>query len=194
MRIKRGKPGAGFAWRFHFGLKALKRAYKSSRLTADKEKGNFEREATTIHEVEHDEGGGYENYLSDMVHQQEQVLSIVRLAFVISLHHYFEKQMLEQLDAENYVQSNAISLLKGYGWEPLETQLNELRLAANCAKHSKGKSAEQLYALRSDMFGPSKIKMDFKPGYDNLALSDAHVESFFDAVRKSVPSNLGIVF
>jgi hypothetical protein len=39
------KPGAGFAWRFHSGLRQLKRAYNSSRLTADKERAKLELRA-----------------------------------------------------------------------------------------------------------------------------------------------------
>jgi CRISPR/Cas system-associated endonuclease Cas3-HD len=44
------KPGAGFARAFHYGLKTLKRAYEASRVTADKEKANFEQEAAKIEE------------------------------------------------------------------------------------------------------------------------------------------------
>ena len=83
--------------------------------------------------------------------------------------------------------------LKRYGWEPQEIELNALRLAANCAKHSEGPSATQLYDLRPDMFDASKLKVGFEPGYDSLALSDTHVKSFFNAMKQSVPDNLGIV-
>ena len=44
------------------------------------------------------------------------------------------------------------------------------------------------------MFDASKIKMGFDPGYDSLALTDAHVDAFFEAVKLSVPDNLGIAF
>ena len=88
----------------------------------------------------------------------------------------------------------AFAWLKSFGWQPKETELNELRLAANCAKHSGTGSGKQLYGLRPDMFDASKIKMGFDPGYDSLALTDAHVAAFFEAVKQSVPSNLGLAF
>jgi hypothetical protein len=37
--------GAAFAWMFHRGLRELKRAYESSRSTADKEKADIEHYA-----------------------------------------------------------------------------------------------------------------------------------------------------
>jgi len=200
------KPGAGFAWRFHSGLRMLRRAYKSSRVTADKEKANIERRAAEFQKkvdagtaswIEYTEDGkdsyDYGEQLWNVLDDEESVLHLVRLAFVISLNHYFEQQLSAILPNNKYAQAKAFSRLKGYGWKPLETELNELRLAANCAKHSEGASAKTLYALRSDMFDTSKIKMGFEPGYDSLALSDAHVESFFNAVKQSVPDNLGMV-
>jgi hypothetical protein len=205
--IKPSKPGAGFAWRFHYGLRTLKRAYDSSRTVADKEKANIEKKAAEHQKlvdtgksswVEHDEDGypgfDYGEHLGELLNDEETVLNLVKLAFVISLHHYFEQQLGDRLPKKKYNQEKAFAWLRAYGWQPAEAELNELRLAANCAKHSAGKSAGELYALRPDMFDDSKIKMGFDPGYDSLALSDTHVEAFFDALKKSVPNNLGIAF
>jgi hypothetical protein len=114
------------------------------------------------------------------------------MAFVIAIHHYFEQQIVERLPKQKYNQERAFYWLKERGWKPREIELNELRLAANCAKHSTGNSSNLLYGLRPDMFDASKIKIGFEPSYDNLALSDAHVEAFFHALMQSVPSNLGM--
>jgi hypothetical protein len=207
MAIKPSKPGAGFAWRFHYGLRTLKRAFESSRIAAAKEKAAIEKQAAKHQKlvdagkaswVEYDDEGypGYDygEHLGEALNEEETVLNLVRLAFVISLHHYIEQQIGERLPNKRYVQEKAFNWLKGYGWSPRETELNELRLAANCAKHSGLSSGRQLYALRPDLFDASKIKMGFDPAHESLALTDAHMDSFFEAVKQSVPSNLGIVF
>lgn len=207
MKFRPSKPGAGFAWRFHYGLRTLKRALKSSRVAADKEKADIEKragkhqklvEAGKASWVEYDEDGhpGYDygEHLGEQLHEEETVLHLVRLAFVISLHHFVEQQIGKRLPKKHYTQDKAFKWLKKYGWKPQETQLNELRLAANCAKHSGDSPGKQLYKLRPDMFDASKIKMGFEPGYDSLAISDAHVAAFFEAVRQSVPENLGFAF
>jgi hypothetical protein len=207
MPLKPSKPGAGFAWRFHYGLRTLKRAFESSRVAADREKAHIEKQAAKHQKlvdagkaswVEYDDEGypGYDygEHLGEALHEEETVLNLVRLAFVISLHHHVEQQIGRRLPKQHYTQNEAFAWLKGYGWKPKEAELNELRLAANCAKHSGNSPGRQLYALRPDMFDPSKIKMGFDPGYDSLALTDAHVDAFFEAVKQSVPNNLGIVF
>lgn len=207
MGIKPTKPGAGFAWRFHFGLRTLKRAYESSRVTADKGKADIEKQAAKFQKkvdageaswADFDEDGNagydYGEHLGELLHDEETVLNFVRLAFVISLHHYVEHQIGERLPQQQYVQAKAFTWLKKFGWTPKEIELNELRLAANCAKHSGTSSGNRLYALRPDMFDASDIKMGFDPGYDSLALTDAHVAAFFEAVKQSVPSNLGLAF
>lgn len=207
MAIKPAKPGAGFAWRFHYGLRTLKQAYASSRIATEKEKADVEKRANKHQKlvdagkaswVEYDDDGrpGYDygEHLGEVLADADTVLGLVRLAFVISLHHFVEKRIGERLPKGEYKQAKAFTWLKTYGWKPQEIQLNELRLAANCAKHSAGKAASELYALRPDMFDAQAIKMGFDPGYDSLALTDTHVNEFFEAVKLSVPDNLGIAF
>lgn len=205
MAINLAKPGASFAWRWHYGLRTLQRAYESSRVMADKEKAEIERTAAEFQKKvdageaswsDYDDEGypayDYGEHLGELLHDEETVLNIVRLAFVISLHHFVEQRLGKRLPNDKYVQKKAFAWLKAFGWQPNEIELNELRLAANCAKHSGGASATDLYALRPDMFDASKIKMGFHPGYDSLSLNDDHVSAFFDAAKALVPSNLGI--
>lgn len=205
MAINSSKPGAGFAWSWHYGLRTLKRAYESSRVMADKEKAGIEKTAAEFQNKvdageaswsDNDDEGyplyDYGEHLGELLHDEEAVLNIVRLAFVISLHHFVEQRLGERLPNGNYVQGDAFTWLKKYGWQPNEVELDELRLAANCAKHSEGKSATDLHALRPDMFDASKIMMGFDPGYKSLNLNDGHVAAFFEAAKTSVPSYLGI--
>lgn len=210
MKFKSSKPGASFAWRWHYGLRTLKKAYESSRIDADKEIADINMRAEKHENLvaaakaswdEYDEDGNFVyNYgenLAEEMHDVESVLSLVRLAFVISLHHFVEQRLARELPRKengelHYVQSAAFDWLKHKGWPAKENELKALRLAANCAKHSEGRSAKELFELQPDMFDKDKIDMGFEPGYESLALTDMHLLSLFEAVRTSVPDNLGI--
>ena len=189
--------GAIFAWRFRFGLEAIERAYESSRSTADSEKRRLERNAQ---EVEKDLNSGeemsdddsnnlrdYQDALGGWMAENESVLTIIRAAFVISVFHYLEKEMNSKLKVTDYDEKKVFSTLREWGGALEVEKLIQLRLLANCAKHSEGNSATRLYEMRPDLFDAHKIGQG-KPGADSLVLTDAHVEEFFSAVRKSMPS------
>lgn len=180
----------------HFRLESIERAYASSRSTADKEierlKRQAEKEENEINPEnkptdDDDYKRAYEDALVGWMEEEESTLSIVRMAFVISIHHFFERHMLGEMNVTKYDQSKVFSYLKGCGFTPQEVELNELRLLANCAKHSEGLSASKLYDLRPDMFDDSKIRAGHKPSQYTLAISDTHVSYFFAAVKKSIP-------
>lgn len=194
-------PGQAWAWRFHFGVREIERAYKASRAASDKEVASI-NEAAATHEAkvkagdavwaEEDEDGqvvyDYGEHLGEQIYDAEQVLALIRNAFVISLHHLVEQRIGGQLAKKKYDQAKAFTWLKAFGWTPKEDGLNQLRLAANCAKHSEGSSADQLYALRPDMFDDDLVEgWGAAPSYDSLKLTDAHVDEFFEAVKASVP-------
>jgi hypothetical protein len=131
--------------------------------------------------------GSYGEHLGEIAYESEQVLNIVRMAFTISLNHFVEVQIGEKLNGK-YTQAKAFAWLKSQGWTPDEERLNELRHAANCAKHGGTQSASQLYPLRPDLFDRDKIEgWGADPSYDNLVIKDEHLQSFFEAVRNSVP-------
>ncbi|WP_156135338.1 hypothetical protein [Novosphingobium malaysiense] len=201
MAIKPSKRGQAWAWRFHFGIREIERAYKASRDASDKEVSGI-NEAAARHQAkvdageatwsEEDEDGNlvydYGERLGEQMYDVEQVLALIRNAFVITLHHFVEQRVGAQLPKKKYDQTKGFSWLKGFGWTPMEGGLNQLRLAANCAKHSEGASASQLYALRPDMFDEDMVKgWGAAPAYDTLKLTDAHVDEFFAAVQASVP-------
>lgn len=207
MKFLKPKPGASFAWRYHYGLKTLRRAYEFSRIASDKEKAWIEAKAEKHQKlvdkgeaswVEYDDEGNaghdYGEHLGELLYEEEQVLALLRQAFVISLHHFVEQQIGPQLPKKHYKQNLAIEWLEKFGWQSKEKELNELRLTANCLKHSNDNPGKQLYDLRPDLFDGSKIKMGFEPGHHSLALTDEHLDYFFAAVGASVPSNLGIAF
>lgn len=130
----------------------------------------------------------YGEHLGEQMFDAEQVLVLIRNAFVITLHHFVEQRIGSRLPKKEYKQDKAVALLKDSGWSPREDSLNQLRLAANCAKHSEGASASTLYALRPDMFDKDMVDgWKAPPAYDTLKLTDAHVMEFFAAVKASVP-------
>ena len=91
-------------------------------------------------------------------------------------------------DGLHYDQAAAFAWLEAFGWKPLKDRLNELRLIANCAKHSEGQSAADLYAQRPDLFDKQEIeKWDLAPGYETLLISDADTTGYFGAVKASIP-------
>lgn len=212
MAIKSAKPGAGFAWGWHSGVRSLRKAYESSRVTPDLEQIDIQMRAARHQKLvdageaswdEHDDEGNvvysYGETLGEELYNVENVIALVRLAFVISLHHYVEQQLVDRIPSnqagqKTYNEKTAFAWLKSFGWIPLEAELKALRLAANCAKHSQGRSAKELFTDCPDMFDTRKIEMGYSPGYDTLNLTDAHVLAFFEAVRLSVPDNLGISF
>ena len=183
------------------GLREFERAYHASRATSDAEVASINKQAEDHDKLvqagqatwsqEDDEGNvvyDYGEHLGEQVFDAEQVLNLVRLAFVISLHHFVEQRLAAKLPNNKYMQAEAFNWLKAFGWTPQEDKLNQLRLAANCAKHSEGSSADQLYQLRPDMFDEDLVKgWGAKPSYASLKLSDAHMIEFFEAVKASVP-------
>jgi hypothetical protein len=194
-------PGQGWAWRFHFGIREIERAYKASRAASDKEVASV-NDAAALHQAKVEAGDAtwseenedgqvvydYGEHLGEQMYDAEQVLALIRNAFVITLHHFVEQRVGAQLPKKKYDQAKAFAWLKTFGWVPKEDGLDQLRLAANCAKHSEGSSADQLYNKRPDMFDDDLVKgWGAAPSYDSLRLTDAHVDEFFEAAKTSVP-------
>lgn len=195
-------PGQAWAWRFKFGLREVERAYRASRKASDNEIDSINK-AAKAHDVkvaagqaswtEKDEEGQvvYDlgEHLGEEIYDAEQVLSLVRNAFVITLHHFVEQQIGSKLPNKKYIQTAGFAFLKTFGRTPKEVGLNELRLAANCPKHSGGSSAVTLYRLRPDLFD-AKMMADWQmpPSYETLKITDAHVDEFFEVVKESVPT------
>ena len=78
------------------------------------------------------------DHVGEMLSDIESVLRIVREAFTISLHHFWERQLKQLMKAKDYSEADAFNFLKGIGIAPDEPTLKALRLTANVAKHSEG--------------------------------------------------------
>lgn len=193
-------PHQAWGWRYGYGLRELERAYESSRYRSDAELADIHERAEKHQKLvdagkakwtEEDEEGfpafDYGEHLGEAAYEEEQVLRIVRGAFAISLHHYIETAIGPKLPKGKYVHEVAMKWLRDAGWSPDETALDQLRMAANCAKHGEGGSAKSLFKERSDMFDDRIHGWGAEPSNDTLALTDAHMKEFFKAAREAVP-------
>jgi hypothetical protein len=193
-------PRQSWGWRYGYGLRELERAYQSSRYRSETELAEIHDRAAKHQKLvdqgkavwtDEDEDGypvfDYGEHLGEQAYEEEQVLRLVRGAFAITLHHYVETAIAPRLPDKKYVHATAMAWLKKVGWKPDETILNQLRMAANCAKHGEGISAKNLYAERPDMFDETVAGWGREPSSDTLNLTDAHLAEFFKAAREAVP-------
>lgn len=193
-------PRQGWGWRYHYGLRELERAYNASRYKSDSELADIHQRAIEHQKlvdagkaswVDENEDGypvfDYGEHLGEQAHGEEQVLRLVRGAFVISLHHYLETTIGPLLKNKKYDHGKAMTWLREVGWTPDDDALDVLRLVANCAKHGEGKSAQDLYDKRPDLFDERIDGWGAPPSNETLALSDEHVLAFFKIAREAVP-------
>lgn len=186
---------------FDYGLDEIRRAYDGARESSDRALSRLELQWEELERdvaagnasfVEEDEEGRvvYDRgeHAGEMKAEIDGALRIVREAFVISLHHFWEREIAAKMRTKHYDEAKAFAFLKTKGLKPDETLLSALRLSANVAKHNTGASANQLYSIRPDLFdAASMTRSNDPPGYEYLRIQDADVETFFEAVRSSGP-------
>ncbi|MGO8255572.1 hypothetical protein ACC792_31995 [Rhizobium ruizarguesonis] len=183
-------------WLFQAKLGDLRRAYAAARRSCDHDRARLEQQwAAFKAEVdagaavlyEEDEDGqviyDYGEHFGDTNAEIESALSLVRQAFVISLHHLWEREINKYMKTKKYEPKKAYRALEAEGLIVERDELERLRLTCNVAKHSEGGSADDLFATNSKMFKLDDA--DDKPAYDNLIVTDADLESFFACVEKS---------
>jgi hypothetical protein len=190
-----------WAFLFQYGVEELRRAYDAARESPDRDRARLDRQWEELEAevaagrasfVEEDSEGRvvYDRgeHAGEMTAEIEGVLRIIREAFAISLHHFWERELTVKLGRSRYDEAEAFRYLRRLGITPNETGLTGLRLAANVAKHSEGRSAEQLYELRPDLFDAERATgRDDALGYEDLRITDEIIDEFFDTVRQSGP-------
>ncbi len=189
-----------WAWLFRQSMDELEEAYASARSAADstrerlnREWEEFKREVDEGHAKlyeENDDGQVVYDHGDEMWNRDQQaegVLKLVREAFVISLHHFWEREINRRSKRTRYEKKKAFKFLEEAGLQLEKESLTALRLAANVAKHSEGGSADDLYLLRPDLFDAKAIKEGEKPGFSTLIITDEVAARFFEAVRRSGP-------
>lgn len=94
--------------------------------------------------------------------------------------------MTRRLGETHYDEAKHLPMLIDIGFTSDTQGLKLLRLAANVAKHSTGKSAQQLFALKPEMFDASVTSAD-DADYHALRISDGHIAEFFACLQRSAP-------
>ena len=203
--VLEGRAYSIWARLFQYDLEAFRRAYEAAREASDRSRTQLERNWAELERdvaagrksfIEEDEEGRliYDRgeHAGEMEAEIEGVLRIVREAFTISLHHFWERELTVRMRTARYKEAKAIEFLKGKGINPNEAGLTVLRLAANVAKHSEGNSANQLHDLRPDLFDVRQMSQyGDPPGYEYLRISDAILDEFFATVQTSGPQQEG---
>ena len=186
---------------FRYKLGELRRAYLAARESSQKERAAIEKRwqeleaavaAGTAAFTEEDEDGyvvvDWGEQAGEALSENEGMQRVYREAFLISLFHFWERELLRRMKKEDVKDNQAFAFLKAKGLAPAESKLTALRLAANVAKHSEGKSAEKLFKIRPDLFDVEAMKnWNSKPGHEHLLITDEALDDFFDAVRMSGP-------
>jgi len=197
MNVKLGM----WSFLFKYKLGELRRAYQAAREASESELAAIEKKwqeleaavaAGTATITEEDEDGrvvvDWGEQAGEAVSEIEGIQRIYREAFLISLFHFWERELLTRTKKKKISDYEAFAFLKKSGLTPMEAQLTALRLAANVAKHSEGDSADKLFKSRPDLFDVEEmLKWNDKPGHEYLLITEEVLEGFFEAVRMSGP-------
>lgn len=183
-------------WLFDSGLMEIERAYRASRVAFDDEMKDAAKRYAKLEadgkvaDYQEDEATGQRYYaaehLIDLNYQAEESLRLLRNAFALILHHYWEKEVSKWRQGKRY------DFKKDYKWLgrnafPIdEPGLDRLRETANTIKHN----VKRLYNLDATMFDAGEIaRAGSDPDYhDALRLEDNHIDEFFATLRKSGPT------
>jgi len=183
-------------WLFDSGMREIERAYRTSRVAFDQEMVDAaDRYAKlqangTVNDYVEDEATGERYYpaehIIDLNFQAEESLRLLRNAFAIILHHYWEKEVVKWMDVKRYEYDKAYAWLKRNHFPINEDGLERLRETANTIKHNSAR----LYALDPNMFDSGDIERGgTSPDYhDALRIEDEHIDEFLETLRASAPT------
>ena len=198
----------GWGWTFRFGLDDIRRSYGSVLDANKREVRKVERDwnahkrrvdAGEASSGEYDEDGqlvfDYGEHVGELLWELDSTASLVREAFTIILHHFWEREVKKRSKAR-YVQPAAVEWLKARGLTPDEHNLNVLRLTVNALKHDDQSQAEALFAAESSLFDTDKMAQYgvAVPEREYLSISEQALDGFFEAVRRSGPRPSRLTF
>lgn len=176
-------------WSYNYRLEQIVSAYRASRLSFEGNikaiNNDFERNRESA--LDNPYADEYEDHLIDQHAEAGEALRLVREAFALVLHHYWERSVLLWLNKSRYLSDKDSETLKDSGYV-VDPELDRLRLVANTIKHN----SEKLYISHPSMFDASIerwLEDDIEPTYHNfLQLSDADMDAFIGALVKSGPN------
>ena len=194
---------ANWGWRFEIGFKEVSIAYRASVMALERQRMDAEQFTRSRLGLEPDQpipqdesdpdGPTFSDFFWEEVGEFEQeadgALDIVRIAFLIGLFHFWERQSNRWVDTKHYDHERVMEWLRQHGQKPDKEALSDLKLAANCAKHGPGQSCTGLYNRRPDLFeaGEDNASPTFEPNDQTLRITAETLKEFFDAARAAGP-------
>ncbi|HMI20096.1 MAG TPA: hypothetical protein VK533_11175 [Sphingomonas sp.] len=200
---------------FHWELSALRDAYEGA-VWRPRERWHRAEQAHRQLGVDIESFGGeieqerwdrlaQEDALDGEMRAVERTLELIRHAFTISLFHFWERWIVQEMRMElmyrkdvadpdkekrlremRYRHDRVVGFLRRHGLAPDPRGLRTLQLVANIAKHSGGHDDAELFMLRPDVF--EERKLGTRGTIYELRLSDAFVDEMFGLVSSVGPS------
>lgn len=175
-------------WSYNYRLEQIVSAYRASRSSFESDiktiSKDFEQNRESASENPY--ADQYEDHLIDLHTEAGEALRLVREAFALVLHHYWERSVMGWLKKSHYDFKKDAETLKSAGYI-VGSDLDRLRLVANTIKHN----SEKLYEKYPDMFDKSIerwLEDKIEPTYHNfLQLSDEDMNAFVKALETSGP-------
>lgn len=115
---------------------------------------------------------------SESVTEIHRGATLVSKAFLIVLWHMWERHCNRRLKEREYRSGKVFAWLNAKGRTPDMKRLDQLRLAANCAKHGPGDGCRNLFRKRPDLFRENGRA----PCESNLIIKTDVLNEFFSAV------------
>jgi len=111
--------------------------------------------------------------VGDIEREMDAAAAHVRIAFLMTLFHAFERQTRRLTKSTHYDHQATMTIFGESGIAIDENKLRELRLAANAAKHGEGVSLDDLRLARPDLVEE-----------DAVVVSAEQLEEFFEVFRR----------
>ncbi len=89
--------------------------------------------------------------IGDLIFEARMASGELRVAFLITLFHAYERQVMRFLGTKQYDHDRAMDLLRRSGMNPDAAAIETVQIAANAAKHGEGRSMELLRARRPEL-------------------------------------------
>ena len=159
--------------------------YKTRQQTAPKRVAAGE-DQTVYEDDETGQTFDYGEYTGEQRSNADETLRIVREAFLLSLHHYWEKQVRRWMKVKEYEQDKALTWLKAEGLTPDKHNLDVLRMAANCIKHNN----KAFYNKYPKFFDATMMSGQTQIGMTRYVLRTSILMSFSVPFARLVPIEL----
>ena len=126
----------------------------------------------------------YEQAYEINLSNAETARRVGQIAFIVILHHFWERQCNRWMGTTDYKADAAYEFLKARGLTVDRAALEILRKACNTVKHD----SQTLHKTNPELFYPAAGSRKTPNYEETLIVDDAFLDSLFDAVRNSGPN------